>query len=297
MISLRYHVVSLVAVFLALGVGILVGTIVLDSVTVSTLEGRLSDLRSSLHDARTNIDDLRHEQEQANAFIEQLGPSAVAGRLAGRRVVIIYDGQNGRWRDSIRDALTQAGAEITGTLTLTDRWKLDVPGAPEELRSHVGATLGAFEPGESPAETALDMLGRRLFDEDGHALLRRLIEKKFLDVAGADVRSAWPADGTLVVAFASDWPKASPVPGWLAALTRGTALVTGTLVASGTPDGGSAVGVLRHAADPPPSLATLDSGEAKFAKIVSVFALESAARGRGGHFGAERGRRLLPEQS
>ena len=47
MVNLRYHVVSLVAVFLALGIGIVMGATVIDRVTVDALNNRVHDVESS----------------------------------------------------------------------------------------------------------------------------------------------------------------------------------------------------------------------------------------------------------
>ena len=44
MLNLRYHVVSLVAVFLALGIGVIMGATVIDRVTVDQLRNRLDSV-------------------------------------------------------------------------------------------------------------------------------------------------------------------------------------------------------------------------------------------------------------
>jgi hypothetical protein len=297
LIDFRYHIVSIIAVFLALGVGILVGTTVLDAATVGLLRQNVGRLRSDLTATRKAITDLRSERDQANAIVDQITPYVVGERLEGRRILLVYDGQSGRWRDVIRDGIVKAGAEPVGSISLTDGWKLEAPQAPENLAAAIHATIGAFDPGQSASETALDLLGRRLFESDGRELLRRLSDLALLTYdAPAPTRAAWPPDGALVLAFASPFPKTAPNPRWLAAFAKGSSQATATLLASATPDDYGAVTLIREAGGSVPNLSTFDAGSSAYSQLGAVLALEAAASGRGGHFGEARGRRLVPDR-
>src|SRR5918997_1810971 len=88
MINFRFHIVSLTAVLLALGIGLVLGTTFLDDATVNTLENQLSDLERSLDAAgdrntrqQQQIDS--YEQETA-ALDEQLGERLFGASDAGR---------------------------------------------------------------------------------------------------------------------------------------------------------------------------------------------------------------------
>lgn len=297
MIDFRYHIVSLIAVFLALGVGILVGTTVLDAATVSVLRRQVQTLGNNLDSTRREISELRAESDRGRAVIEAATPWTTEGRLAGRRVVLVYDGQAGGWRDVVRDGLVEAGAQPVGSMTLTDRWKLDEAGSVDELGTIAAETVGAIgSTPANPAEYILPVLGRRIFQPDGQMMIRRLADARFLTLDGADPKDAWPPSGALVVAFGSPAQKASAAPHWLAALTRGAAEGTGTLVAAASAEDWSAVSLLRTADGLPPGLATFDAGSADYAKVGAVLALDAAARSHGAHFGLERGRKLVPER-
>ena len=67
MLNLRYHVVSLVAVFLALGIGVIMGATVIDRVTVDQLRNRLDSVESSVRQTRRDNDRLA-AQLQARAL-------------------------------------------------------------------------------------------------------------------------------------------------------------------------------------------------------------------------------------
>jgi hypothetical protein len=100
----------------------------------------------------------------------------------------------------------------------------------------------------------------------------------------------------LFAVFASSLPRTSPAPTWLAAFTRGTGEAAPTLVVAASPEEFSAVSVLRSGPETPVGLSTFDAGTADFAPLASALSIDAAARSRGGHFGIERGRRLVPEQ-
>ena len=63
MVNLRYHIVSLTAVFLALGLGILAGTTVIDQQVVSGLKSNTAALRDDLDRVRANVSDLQRQLE------------------------------------------------------------------------------------------------------------------------------------------------------------------------------------------------------------------------------------------
>lgn len=305
MIDFRYHIVSLIAVFLALGMGILLGSSVLATGTIDVLEAQQRNLRRDVDASQDQISTLRQERDEGRAIVEQVTPWMVRGRLNGQRFVSVYDGGGGRWRDPARDALVQAGAQEVGSVTLTDAWNLTEPAASDRLGQIVRDTLGSFEPAEHPVEAALIALGRRLFEPDGEALLRALVDARFVTVDGADLRGTWPPRGSAVLGLAASYTRTRPEPGWLAALAQGTASVAPTLIVGARPKDHSAVTLLRADQASPPTLTTFDAAEtdggrsgpvlAAASRIGIVMAMEAAVQGRGGHYGTDDGRRFVPE--
>jgi hypothetical protein len=102
-VDFRYHALSLVAVFLALGVGLLMGVAVGDSGLASTAREALRDgLRGDLTRARGEL--ARRERFEQRAY-----PALVAGRLRGVRVRVVADGAVA---EEVRAAVEAAGGEI-----------------------------------------------------------------------------------------------------------------------------------------------------------------------------------------
>ena len=121
MISLRYHIVSLVAVFLALALGIVVGSTVLQEGTVSVLRATSDRVREeSDRNSRENVA-LNQEVSRLQSFGATVMPDLVRDRLKGRSVVLVdTDKVDSGLRDSVRKVLEDAGAEVDGQVTFAD---------------------------------------------------------------------------------------------------------------------------------------------------------------------------------
>jgi len=117
MFDLRYHVASLVAVFLALIIGILVGVgisgkgFVSDSER-SLLNERIADLKNRLDSATTRSADLAKAQRAAQAFVTDVYPAVMEGRMLGRQVGLLFAGPaDGRVSGLVDQSLDDAGGD------------------------------------------------------------------------------------------------------------------------------------------------------------------------------------------
>ncbi len=121
MISLRYHIVSLVAVFLALALGIVVGSTVLQEGTVSVLRATSERVRQeSERNSKENVA-LKQEQARLQSFGTTVLPELVQDRLKGRSVVLVdTDKVDSGLRNGVRKVLEDAGARVDGQITFAD---------------------------------------------------------------------------------------------------------------------------------------------------------------------------------
>src|SRR4029079_10049873 len=117
MFDLRYHVASLVAVFLALIIGILVGVgisgkgFVSDSER-SLLNEQIADLKNRLDSATTRSADLAKAQRAAQTFVSDVYPAVMEGRMLGARVGLWFAGPtHGRVRGLVEQSLDDAGGD------------------------------------------------------------------------------------------------------------------------------------------------------------------------------------------
>ncbi len=130
MINFRYHIVSLTAVFLALGVGLLLGTTFLDDALEDQLRGDLDDLGKDLDRAGERNAELQRQlgafEEEASGLDEQLGARLFDRQLLGQPVLVVAPrGIDDGLVERVTTALDQADADVMGTWWLTDRLLLD----------------------------------------------------------------------------------------------------------------------------------------------------------------------------
>lgn len=114
MFDFRYHALSLAAVLLALLIGLLLGVAIGDAGLVSSAEKNLRQtLSTRLDRSRSQAGQLQGQLDFRNQFESQIYPSLVGGRLAGRRIGLIFFGQPSDAIDGlVRKALDQSGAQL-----------------------------------------------------------------------------------------------------------------------------------------------------------------------------------------
>ena len=125
MINLRYHIVSLVAVFMALGLGIVMGSTVIDRVTVDALNNRLDDVQRSVGAIRDENGRLKGQVDQGRNFAETTRDQLLRGHLRNVPVMIVaVAGVDRRPVDDLRQALVGAQATMQGTVWFTSKMRL-----------------------------------------------------------------------------------------------------------------------------------------------------------------------------
>lgn len=119
MVDFRYHLVSIIAVFLALAVGIVVGTTALKGPVLDDLRDNIKRLSSDKRTLEGDVGNLRGQVRAADDFAAGVGPGLVRGALADQRVLLVTTPET---PSDVVDRLTvllgQAGAGVTGQLRL-----------------------------------------------------------------------------------------------------------------------------------------------------------------------------------
>lgn len=187
MINLRFHMVSLVAVFFALAIGIAIGATVVDQGVLTQTERRLSSFDTRLQERDRSLNGLRRELKAERVLVDQLGPKANADRLAGRAfVVVALADVNVETIRATTRTLSGAGAEVAGTYRL-DR-SVMLSSAREQRRARV--LLGLPEvAGEGGLAGLRDSLDARIGQSFAAPLLApalgSLIDSGFVTAVGA----------------------------------------------------------------------------------------------------------------
>ncbi len=113
--SARYHTTSLIAVFIALAIGILIGAQFGGDLVNGTRKDLEHSLTGNLQDARSRADQLSGELGRSNEFAQRVYPILVGNRLAGRRIAILaFGGLPNNVSGAIEGALAPTGARLVG---------------------------------------------------------------------------------------------------------------------------------------------------------------------------------------
>ena len=123
MIDFRYHLVSIVAVFLALAIGIVLGSTELQGAAIRGLDRASSALSAKLNAANNQNSLLQQQASGDKAFAQAAEPILLAHLLDGKRAVIVTaPGAPAEVVNGITTALTDAGASVSGQVAMTTKF-------------------------------------------------------------------------------------------------------------------------------------------------------------------------------
>lgn len=129
-IDLKYHIASIVAVFLALGIGILVGTALIgndvnDAIVdqqnrmYEQLKADLYKMRNDNRTAREEITLYKSSIELDKEFERAILPVLTMGKLKGKKIAVVETNNSSLHNEWI-ETLRKAGAEITSITTVLE---------------------------------------------------------------------------------------------------------------------------------------------------------------------------------
>lgn len=157
MIDFRYHLVSLISVFLALAVGIILGAGPLQGAIGETLTEQVDALRAERTDLRTELDATQTALDGDERYIEAVGTQLVSGSLDGSRVAVVQLGEVSQdVHDGVLNQLDTAGATVVAKSVLTEAWTDPTQESSREtLAGGLRANLGAAAPEQEDPSAAL----------------------------------------------------------------------------------------------------------------------------------------------
>ncbi|MET8838145.1 copper transporter [Micromonospora sp. NPDC004540] len=122
MINFRYHVVSLTAVFLALAIGLVVGTAALNGPVADSLKERVNGLSKDNSLMRQSVNNLQKELDMEEDFAAEMAQVVLPGKLSGRRVLVLSLPSGRDHTEGVVKMLQLAGANVTGRLDVQDKF-------------------------------------------------------------------------------------------------------------------------------------------------------------------------------
>ncbi|KZS69227.1 MAG: copper transporter [Mycobacterium pseudokansasii] len=298
MISLRQHAISLAAVFLALAIGVVLGSGFFSDTLLSSLRNEKRDLAAQITGLTDQRNALNEKLAAANTFDNQVLGRIVHDALAGKAVVIFRTPDaNDDDVAMVSKIVGQAGGSVTGTVSLTQEF-VEANSA-EKLRSVVNSSI---LPAGTQLSTKLvdqgsqagDLLGIALLspvnpanppappvdDAQRDTVLAALRETGFITYQPADHFAV--ANAGIVITGgglpADAGNQGASVARFAAALApHGSGIVLAGR--DGSPTGSAAVAVTRADAGMAATVSTVDDVDAAPGRITAILALHDLING------------------
>lgn len=294
--SLRYHVVSIAAVLLALALGVVLGASALSSRVLGALTSDRDQLAGEVVAMRAERDAVGAQLLATERLVGAGAPSTVAGVLPGRGVAVVA-APDADPADvaAVADLVARAGGRVTGQVALTDAAL--APDRADALRAIVPRLLpaGAQLPATTDTGTLTgSLLGSLLVARPGGVgeqttgpevatALRALSDAGY--VRGSEELGAAPGELALVVSGGGADPARATVLARIAGeMDR---VGAGAVLAGRT--GSGAVTAVRGDPALRSGLSTVDALQGPASRVATVLALREQADGRTGVYGPAAG--------
>ena len=156
MIDFRYHVVSIVAVFLALAIGIVLGSTELQGPAYNILNQTTAKLQGELDQAHSALSQSQAQASTGEAYAQAVEPAVLRDLLTGQRLLIVTEpGAQSSVVSGLTTAAGDAGASVTGQINLqpkffdtSDTTRDSLNQTTEDVAQQAGLTLassGSFQ--------------------------------------------------------------------------------------------------------------------------------------------------------
>ncbi|MFG2041477.1 copper transporter [Dactylosporangium sp. NPDC048998] len=309
MINFRYHVVSLAAVFLALAIGLVVGTAAANGPLAENLNEQVSKITDEKQQLRDDLEQSRAELKKNADFAAEIAPMLLTNKLPNKNVLLIrLDGSDssdvGTATDGVATMLGTAGAKVVGTVTVKEKFTAAASNAMlldlAESSAPAGVS-GALPNQANGVDTSAALLAAVLVGKTGtpqvegaRTVLSTYESAGFIGLDG-DFKA--PAEAVVIVAGAPATGKDAKDRN-AAALTLASRFdLAGRVVVAGLSANGL-VSSVRGDASIARSISTVDNAVTANGQVAVVMALVERLGGKTGHYGIGDGASsLLPKNA
>ncbi len=306
MIDFRYHLVSIVSIFLALAVGIVLGAGPLQGQIGNTLTSEITQLRQDKSSLRSEVTSLNKVITDQDQYAQASLGRVISGVTSGRGIAVVaLPGIDNDSVNVVTSAVGLAGGTVASVTKIQASWlAADSQNARDDLAAHLAPSLRVTS-GSSSAQppsladrvlaaalTSRSGTGTGVGQEAARAALASLVSGKFVDV---DTKNAVTAQLVIVlgVPLTGSTPAAqqAAATAWTRLAQAFDAASAGSVVATINPSGGaptgstSVVASVRKDAAAAQAVSTVDDAERPMG-VASIFlALAQQESGVTGHYG------------
>jgi outer membrane murein-binding lipoprotein Lpp len=304
-ITLRAHAISLAAVFLALAIGVVLGSGLLSNTLLSGLRDDKRDLQNQINTLIEDNNALNEKLSAAGEFDAQMAPRILRDALAGKSVVLFRTPDaNDDDVNTLSRLVAAAGGTAAGTVSLTQEFVeansaekllsvVNSPIVPAGAQLRTTSVDQGSQAGDLLGIALLipkDLLARPVGDQQRDAVLAALRDTGFLTYGNQHIGAANTALIVTGGALGDDGGnKGATVARFAAGLAphgSGTVVVGRDGAASGT----GPVAVTRADAGLSGAVSTVDDVDTEPGRITAVLALADLISGaKPGQYGIGRG--------
>ena len=298
MIDFRYHIVSIVAIFFALGAGVVLGAGPLKSTGSEFVASQAEKDRQQLADTRQQLVEAKALDKYRDDFVAKVTTGLTDGKLSGKKIAIVtMPNADNDLTNGIQDELEKAGGQVTTKAALDS--KLFDPGQRQLVEPLVTQLVTAdvtFPPDSTTYQRAGLILARGIAgkeegksaDADSTKIVSGLTGSKLLSLKPSSFKDR----ASLIVVVAAKPP--TPLPDnstysdavdFIQGLDQGS----GGVVVAGTPDtakDGGLLKALRSDSEASKIVSSVDVADLPSGQMTVVFSLVEQASGKAGQYGA-----------
>lgn len=297
MIDFKYHVVSLISVFLAIALGIVIGTTALNGGIVTNLQSNVSSLSEDKRSLEGRVTSLTGALESNSEFDAAVAPQLVDQTMAGQSFIVLTVGDNvtAELRDPVITMLQESDAQNTGAISINNSYTDE--GQQDALLSFAADNVppGVQVPATSDAATVVGSLlaamlvpGADGAGQPGASVTTVLSGLGGLGVLSLDSTDITPSRNIVIVTSGATPDPAgqrnSSLIKLVTALDKAGAsvVVVGDTASAG--DNGL-VGAIRDDAAVSTVVSTVDNVQYASGQLNTVWALVAERSGTSGHYG------------
>ena len=298
MIDFRYHIVSIVAIFFALGAGVVLGAGPLKGTASEVVAAQADKDRQQLADARDELTQMKALDKYRDDYVAKVTAGLTDGKLTGKHVAIVtMPNADGDMTNALQDQVEQSGGQVTTRVTLDS--KLFDAGQRQLVESLVTQLVVAdinFPADSTTYQRAGLILARgiaakeegKTADADSTKVISGLTGSKLLSLKPSQVKDR----ASLILVVAAKPPTPAPDNSsyndpvdFIEGLDQGS----GGVVVAGMPESaqnGGLLKTLRSDSDATKIVSSVDVANLPAGQATVVFSLAEQAGGKAGQYGA-----------
>ena len=296
-IDFRYHLISIVAVLLALSIGIVMGSGVLGGPLLDDLKDRADRIRELNEDLRAESGSRLTRIKELEDFLEDSEPYLVNGALVGEEIVLFeFPGVSASVTEELRSSVGLADGSVVTQIEFTDKLEMEddierdelalalasASASREDLRVELASLVGLRsasatdqrDPGGPNSSTAEERL-----DE----LLNELEDSEFVSVDRTEGEETVPGGSLFMVVGGTEDPAFEMAP---MATELSLELAEGGPVMVGeTSDSEAEILIEVVDASVEAQIATTGGVDTIIGRVAAVLGMDLASEGQVGHYG------------